>query len=124
MRVRFCEFIRSLSSEQDTNARYDNAKTLPAPNHDSSSIASHTIAALPPDVRKGFAFPELLHFQCEATPRGVGGAASTAWTDHDGKPEAFRTSEGKAFEYHSNFLLSDPRTNKREYRTLSSASLD
>ena len=40
-------------------------------------------------------FPELLIFS-QATRRGVGGVASKAWKDHDGKPEAFRTSEGKA----------------------------
>jgi hypothetical protein len=58
-------------------------------------------AALPPDVRKGFAFPlaivSILHSCREAPPRcsGRGGASPEFKINDAGKAKPFRTSGGK-----------------------------
>jgi hypothetical protein len=78
-------------------------------------------APLPPDVRKGFAFPtEESNMISEATPRAceIGGVASeNKWSDA-GKAEPFRTSSGKAAqEFHeecSNGVRSSPETRLAE----------
>ena len=55
-----------------------------------------TFAAVPPDVRKGSAFPKHLQLDSgEAKPRTLRRSLSENLT-FTGKPEAFRTSGGEA----------------------------
>jgi hypothetical protein len=52
---------------------------------------------MPPDVRKGSAFPLLLPGEfSEATPRECVRGVASATSGVHGKPKAFRTSGGKA----------------------------
>ena len=69
------------------------------------------IAAVPPDVRKGCAFPVTIALYSEAVPQlapGVRGAASSQILDlHNGKAEPFRTSAGKARKSFSRIYFSN-----------------
>jgi hypothetical protein len=56
-----------------------------------------SLAALPPDVRKGFAFQIYGYFFARLS-LASGGIASTHLYRSVGKPEAFRTSSGEAAE--------------------------
>jgi len=54
-----------------------------------------TNAALPPDVRKGLAFPTVTLYSLGATPR-IWGVAPSESNNSSRRPEAFRTSGGGA----------------------------
>jgi hypothetical protein len=54
------------------------------------------LAALPPDVRKGFAFPSAVSVQAMPRASGRGGASFEFKINFDGKAEPFRTSDGEA----------------------------
>jgi len=58
--------------------------------------------ALPPDVRKGYAFPRGQVFDREeATPRVGGKASYRIETKLDGKTKPYRTSGGRAATFHN-----------------------
>jgi hypothetical protein len=59
------------------------------------SFVTRVFAAVPADVRKGYAFPRVAHLFLGAMPR-IWGVATTESNNLAGKPEAFRTSGGIA----------------------------